>query len=60
MQSTPTTPTRDQADDRVLSALVRDYHDTELLERVEDALDRQLAVFVALQALPGRGTPIAA
>ena len=34
---------------RVLSALVRQAHDAELRARVDAALDRQLAAFLAMQ-----------
>jgi hypothetical protein len=51
---------RNDPDNRELAALVRDAHDAELRARVDDAVDRQLAVFFAIQSVPSRTVLLAA
>jgi hypothetical protein len=40
--------------ERVVAAFVRDAFETDLRARVDSALDRQLAVFLAIQSVPSR------
>ena len=40
--------------DPMLGAFVRDAHDAELRERVNDGVDRALAVYFAIQSVPHR------
>jgi hypothetical protein len=49
----------DQANS-VLPLLVRAVHEAELRERVDAAVDRQLAVFLAMQSVPSRPVLLAA
>jgi hypothetical protein len=45
---------RDDPVERVYARFVRDSFEAELLGRVDAALDRQLAVFLSIQAVPSR------
>jgi hypothetical protein len=45
---------RDDPAEQALAALVRDAYDADLRDRVSDGVDRQLAVFFAIQAVPSR------
>jgi hypothetical protein len=40
--------------DPTIAAFVRDAYDTELRARVDDGVDRALAVFLAIQSVPSR------
>jgi hypothetical protein len=40
--------------DPTIAAFVREAHDTELRNRVDDGVDRALAVFFAVQSVPSR------
>jgi hypothetical protein len=42
--------------DPALAAFVRDAHDAELRERVNESVDRALAVYFAIQSVPHRTT----
>jgi hypothetical protein len=46
--------------ERVIASLVRTSFEDELRTRIDDALDRQLAVFFATQAVPSRSVRAAA
>jgi hypothetical protein len=40
--------------ERVVAAFVRDAFEADLRARIDDAVDRQLAVFLAIQSVPSR------
>ena len=48
------THTRREIPERVLASLVRDSFEADLRARIDDAVDRQLAVFFAIQSVPSR------
>ena len=55
----PATPAAGRHDlddraERVVAAFVRDAFEADLRARIDDSLDRQLAVFFAIQSVPSR------
>jgi hypothetical protein len=46
--------------DQMLSSLIRESFESELRHRVDATLDRQLAVFLAMQWVPARAVLLAA
>jgi hypothetical protein len=50
----PRTHSRREVPERVIASLVRDSFEADLRARIDDAVDRQLAVFFAIQAVPSR------
>jgi hypothetical protein len=46
--------------DVMLAPLVRDAYETELRRRVDEGVDRALAVYFAIQSVPYRSLPQAA
>lgn len=51
---------RREIPERVIGSLVRDSFEADLRARIDAAVDRQLAVFFAIQAVPSRSARPAA